>query len=167
MIKDTTDEMSHIHKHIYISNYKNAKNINTLIAPQIGAVLYIGNRPKSKKTQKMYDTHNIHHAFIPMDDTMDADISGCFETAWKFINDNIKQKRNILIHCRRGISRSPTIVAYYLMRLLYEYKLKHRSVIKPFLNEILDLIQLYRPCTKPNINFILQLKMYENKLLKV
>ena len=165
--KDTTNDISHIYKQIYLSNYKNAKSISLLNAHHIGAVLYIGNRPKSPETQKLYDVNSIKHTFIHMVDTIDANISECFETAWKFITENVKHGKNILVHCRQGISRSPTIVAYYLMRMLYEYKIKHHSKIQPLLNEILDLIHLYRPCANPNINFILQLKMYENKMLKV
>lgn len=165
--KNTKNYISHIYKQIYLSNYKNAERISMLNDHHIGAVLYIGKCPKSPKIQKLYDENSINHIFIHMDDTIDANISDCFETSWKFINENVNNGKNILVHCRQGISRSPTIVAYYLMRMLYEYKLKHNSKIQPYLNEILDLIHLYRPCVKPNINFILQLKMYENKFLKV
>ena len=59
---------------------------------------------------------------IPVSDTIYSNISDCFETAWQFINDNAEQHRNVLVHCQKGISRSPTIVASYLMRILYEHK---------------------------------------------
>jgi predicted protein tyrosine phosphatase len=165
--KDTTNVISHIYKNIYLSNYKNAENISKLNDHKIGAVLHIGRHPKSHKIQKQYDENSINHTFINMSDTIYANISDCFETAWQFINKNVEENRNILIHCRQGVSRSPTIVAYYLMRIVYEHKLKHHSKLQPLLNEILDLIHLYRPCTNPNINFILQLKMYEKTILKV
>ena len=88
--KDTTNDISHIYKQIYLSNYKNAKSISLLNAHHIGAVLYIGNRPKSPETQKLYDVNSIKHTFIHMEDTIDANISECFETAWKFITENVK-----------------------------------------------------------------------------
>jgi protein tyrosine phosphatase len=165
--KDTSNTISHIYKNIYLSNYKNAENINRLNEHNIGAILYIGNRPKSPNIKQLYINNNINHRFIHMNDSIYANISECFEPSWKFITKNAEQDRNILVHCHKGISRSPTIVAYYLMRILYEYKFKHHNKIQPVLNEILDLIHLYRPCANPNINFILQLKMYESKILQV
>lgn len=153
--------ISHIYKNIYISNYKIAEELKKLSKYNIGAVLYIGNKQKKSTIIDQYTNNNINYKFLCMDDTIESDISECFEPSWSFINENIKQKRNILVHCCKGISRSPAIVAYYLMRMLYEYRISKTTKKQPILNEILDLIHLYRPCSNPNINFILQLKIWE------
>jgi predicted protein tyrosine phosphatase len=155
------DDISHIHKFIYISNYKKAVNIAALKSHDIGAVLYVGKTPKLDQTLHLYTINNIIHKFIKLEDTIDADISSCCDEACNFINYAAKNKINILIHCRQGISRSPTVVACYLLRLLYATK-KDRA--HPVLNDILDLIHLYRPCSKPNTNFVLQLKKHEQDI---
>lgn len=157
----STDHISHIYKNIYISNYKNAERFNKLQNHNIGAILYIGNKQKTPNVIHKYNNNNINYKFISMRDDIESDITKCFEPSWNFINENINKNHNILVHCCKGISRSPTIVAYYLMRMIHEYKLNKCNKIQPMLNEILDLIHLHRPCINPNMNFILQLKIWE------
>jgi protein-tyrosine phosphatase len=64
--------------------------------------------------------------------------------------DAAKEKGNILIHCLAGVSRSPTIVAAYLM-----YKRKWRY------KQALALIKQTRPFVNPNPGFIEQLKLFK------
>jgi predicted protein tyrosine phosphatase len=160
-------DLSHIYNHVFISNYKVAKNIDILNKNNIETVLYVGSQPNSNIIKSNYNKNNINHAFVYMTDTIDTNINDCFEQAWSVITDSVEQKKNILVHCRQGVSRSPTVVAYYLMRILYDHKVKQSKTMRPVLNEVLDLIQMYRPCIKPNINFVTQLKHYEKKLLTI
>lgn len=37
----------------------------------------------------------------------------------KYINDNLKNKKNILVHCHAGIQRSATVILVYLIEYVY------------------------------------------------
>lgn len=47
---------------------------------------------------------------IPVCDTEDTDILRYFNDSYKFINKARKDGKNVLVHCKMGISRSATIV---------------------------------------------------------
>jgi protein tyrosine phosphatase len=153
--------ISHIYKNIYISDIAYALNINELITNKINAVLYLGTHNKAPSILNKYQTHNISHKFLKISDACDSNITECFELAWNYINKQIKNGCNILIHCKMGISRSPTIVAYYLTRKMHEHMINKGSV-EPVLDDVLTLIKMNRPCSHPNKYFIQQLKSYEN-----
>ena len=82
-----------------------------------------------------------------------------------YLNKNVKLGYNILIHCKKGISRSPTIVAYYLMRKMFE-RMKSKCIMEPVMDDILRLIHINRPCSNLNKTFIQQLKKYEYNNIK-
>jgi dual specificity phosphatase 12 len=50
-----------------------------------------------------------------MEDTADEEISPFLQKAFEFIEEQRKTK-NVLIHCIAGVSRSSTIIAFYLMK---------------------------------------------------
>lgn len=62
---------------------------------------------------------------------------------------NPKKQHKVLVHCRKGISRSATIVAAYLM---YKKRKPH--------GEVVDLIRRSRPKIKPNRSFQGQLQLW-------
>jgi protein tyrosine phosphatase len=213
---DLIHKISHIHKNIYISDIYNACDINELKIHNIKAILHLGDFNKSQGVLQKYIDNCINNKFLEIRDTLKSDISECFEESYGFINFHVKQRNNILIHCKKGISRSPSIVAYYLLRKMYEHKIKKneekntksthqhklniisqlsrsRSILKSnktyefpisrsilkinnksqsfieqhtddeyMVFDILDLIQLGRPCVNPNRHFIDQLKKYED-----
>lgn len=161
-----TSQISHIYKYIYISDYKQAISITNLKKHNIGAILHLGNVNKPQKILYKYDQNNIKHSFIKILDTYDADLTVCFDQAWDFINKCASNKTNVIVHCRHGISRSPAVVAYYLMRIMYNYMHK-KNQSYPIFDEVMELIQISRPCINPNTNFLNQLKNYENKEIKI
>ena len=67
----------------------------------------------------------------------------------------IKGEEKILVHCRAGKSRSPTIVAAYLM---WDKKLKYLDA--------LDYIIRKRSIINPNDGFKEQLKIFEKLLIE-
>lgn len=154
-------KISHIYKNIFISDLAHAYNIDELINNNIRAILYLGTKNNSKYILDLYKSNNILYKFLKINDTCKSNISEYFEPAWDFINKNVSNNINILIHCRKGISRSPTIVAYYLTRKMHE-RMKKNGTTEPVLDDILTLIKTNRPCVKPNKFFIKQLKNYED-----
>jgi len=159
-----TNSISHIYKNIYISDYDKASDINTILKHNIGAVLYLGSREKPVGILKNYENYNIDYEFIQINDNEDANLSTCYKKVWNFINASIK--KNVVVHCRYGVSRSPSVVAYYLMRLMHSY-MKSRNEKYPVLDDVLMLIYKNRPCIKPNSGFLKQLKLYENKKINI
>jgi hypothetical protein len=78
----------------------------------------------------------------------------CFDDSFHFISRARTTKRkNVLVHCAAGISRSCTIAIAYLMR---EYRLTA--------NEGLALVRNSRPFVCPNQGFANQLMAYEKEL---
>ena len=158
-------DISHIYKNIYISDIQYSYDIRKLITKDICAILYLGTSNKFQKILNLYKTCKINHLFLKIDDDVNSDISQCFQPAYDFINKNVKLGYNILIHCKKGISRSPTIVAYYLMRKMFE-RMKSKCIMEPVMDDILRLIHINRPCSNLNKTFIQQLKKYEYNNIK-
>lgn len=153
--------ISHIYKNIYISSIEHSYTVDILLKKNIHAILYLGSMNKSSKILNKYKLNNINHKFLKIADSKKSDIVKCFTPAWDFINKHISNGINILIHCRMGISRSPSIVAYYMARKMYE-RMRLTGNIEPIVDDILTLIKINRPCVYPNKHFIKQLKHYEN-----
>lgn len=160
-----TNNVSHIFKNIYISNYNMASDINTIKQHKIGAVLYLGSKKKPLYVIKNYENNNISYKFIKITDGNEADLTNCFIQVWDFIRSQ-SVDTNIIVHCRHGISRAPSVVAYYLMRIMHEYMIHHDEKY-PILDDILTLIYMRRPCVKPNDGFVKQLNDYEKKKINI
>lgn len=69
------------------------------------------------------------------------------------VDSVIDSKQNVLVHCAEGISRSASVVIYYLMR---KYKLKY--------TEAFNHVKKYRPIIQPNAGFVAYLCGYENMI---
>jgi len=64
-------------------------------------------------------TLNITYKRITIQDTSDARLIDHFEEGCDFLADCLFNKRqNVLVHCREGLSRSPSMVIAFLMRHL-------------------------------------------------
>ncbi len=61
-----------------------------------------------------YDAQEIYS--IPAQDLYTYNISQHFDETYEFIDRQLKLKRNTLVHCHAGVSRSVAIVTAYLMR---------------------------------------------------
>ena len=159
-------DISCIYKQVFIGNYNQACDINLLKKNNIKSVLHLGCHKKSNKILLLYKKYNIHHKFIEMRDMQNIDINPYCTSASEYINYFTRRGDNILVHCKMGISRSPTVVAHYLMTLMHDHMKKQKSV-HPVLDEIIDLIRINRPCINPNSGFITQLKQFEKEELNI
>jgi hypothetical protein len=73
------------------------------------------------------------------------------EIGYHFINQAVINNKNILVHCMAGVSRSVSVVIYYLMK-------KHTISYK----DALGIIKQKRKIVNPNDSFRLQLQLYQN-----
>jgi predicted protein tyrosine phosphatase len=98
---------------------------------------------------------------VRCDDSDEEDIISHFEITNRFIEDayresaNGRKKNKILCHCLAGVSRSPTVIAAYLMA--------SKGMKR---DEALDLLRERRCVVEPNPGFVEQLGVYETRVRK-
>ena len=140
------DDIDQITETIYLGNIDAAFNKKKLKQFGIKKVLIVmsafGNH---------YSPHEFIHKSIDVDDDFRTNIICHFKECISFIEG----KDKIFIHCAAGMSRSPTIVIAYIM-----WKRKLR------LNEAIKFVKEKRSIISPNDNFINQLKIVEELLIK-
>ncbi|CAF0973632.1 unnamed protein product [Rotaria sp. Silwood1] len=102
---------------------------------------------------------NRTHLHILADDFQSTDLlTHEFEKCFQFIDKAIEQGHQVLIHCQKGISRSATIAAMYLMR---KYSLTREQALEKLMTK-----RRYSP-VMPNDGFLRQLDLYYQMNYKV
>ena len=91
----------------------------------------------------------LKHLIIPLDDWEYSPLNEHFDEAIDFI----MSCKRVLIHCGAGVSRSPTIVILYLMR-----------IGRMSLRQAFDFVFSIRPIIQPNEGFMEQLIAEELRL---
>lgn len=105
----------------------------------------------SKYIQKMSDNDNIQNLLQKYDNKF------MIEIGYNFIDMAVKSNSKILVHCMAGISRSVSMIVYYLMKK-YNYTY----------DQSIQIVKSARPIANPNDSFKSQLKnydMYRDKLI--
>ncbi len=96
-------------------------------------------------------------------DEEDFNISQYFDSFYKIMDENPKKK--VLVHCYGGVSRSATLIASYLIKILVDTK-KEKLVKKHYtLKFVLNRIIKRRSIVDPNYGFINALEIYRTKLI--
>eukprot|EP01062_Namystynia_karyoxenos_P081110 TRINITY_DN8852_c1_g1_i1.p1 TRINITY_DN8852_c1_g1~~TRINITY_DN8852_c1_g1_i1.p1 ORF type:complete len:246 (+),score=87.33 TRINITY_DN8852_c1_g1_i1:280-1017(+) len=86
-------------------------------------------------------------------DNSDEPIVGVFEEAFEFITRARESGGKALVHCRRGISRSATLVIAYLMKSE-----------RLGLEEAFEQVRRARSIINPNFGFVLTLESFQRQL---
>jgi len=139
---------SKIDSHIYLSSYKMANDKKILNKYKIKNILTI--MPECNDCDKMNKYKGINYLQISKEDNQNENLKEEFDKCFKFINNAIDNEENILIHCRAGKSRSPTIIAAYLIK---KYGLSR--------DDALNYMKKNRKIISPNPGFMKQLKEFE------
>lgn len=126
---------------LFLGDIEAAKSDNI---EKMDIVIDISNLEYEEKPNVTYYHYNI-------DDNRDANISQFFDEFVNIINKNKTKK--ILVHCANSVSRSVTLVLYYLMTT--------GTNLRESFNYLKSRRTQY---TKPNIGFIKQLLEAEKKL---
>lgn len=95
---------------------------------------------------------DIRYTRLPLRDTTDEDIYKYFDEVATLIHESLVNKEAVLVHCRKGVSRSVTLVCAYLIRF---HNMTHE--------EALHIVQKSRPCANPIQSFRNQLRSYEGR----
>jgi len=128
--------------------------------------IYLGNSKFASDKQLLYNlkvTHILNAAkeipdyfqgddtfqyiHLNLDDVPQENASRFFEISKQFIDKAVENNGVVLIHCRAGVSRSVTMLMYYLMKTLN---------ISP--EDALKIIRKCRPIANPNSGFLRQLR---------
>jgi hypothetical protein len=177
---DQTDQKNHISKDKHfciVDEYPNLESISLITVNKPG-----DKNPTSEKYGKLYISdlytakcNNIIKKYnikcvinvctdqyeviadknlkINISDEITQNISKYFAESYKFIDDNISNGNNVLVHCHAGISRSVTIVISYIMK---KYSLPYFPAMK--------IVKSCRSFAEPNDGFVEQLKAFEKTL---
>eukprot|EP00347_Sterkiella_histriomuscorum_P019183 403342619 len=107
----------------------------------------------TKKLENYDSNQGFRHLQIEADDQVFQNLILHFLECFKFIDYDIDQGRNVLVHCAAGVSRSATIVISYLM---YKNQLT--------LDQAFEHVKECRPAICPNEGFMKQLTIFETIL---
>ena len=141
---------SPILKWMFLGTFKNANNIEEIRILGIKYILNCAIEIKPKNLPK-----DIKYCQLNISDSSSSDITKYFEPAFSFIELARKKNQKILIHCKLGVSRSPTILIGYLIKYMgYSTKLA------------LDFLKSKRSQVHPNSGFISQLYSFERNTRK-
>ena len=140
------NDINQITNTIYLGNMEAAFNIKKLQKLGIRKVLTVmsafGNH---------YPENTFIHKTIEIDDDYESNIIQYFKECLLFMDGYDK----VFVHCAAGMSRSPTIVIAYIM---WKKKI--------FLDEAIKFVKDKRPEISPNLNFMKQLEIFQDLLLK-
>lgn len=129
-------KISQITNNIYLSGVMVAQDINKIKEYNISCIVNC-----TKTIPNYFD--NISYLRVPVDDTNNQNIEQYFDETYNFIENCIKDNKNVLVHCHAGISRSSTILIAYFMR-------KNNWDLQ----KALDFLRSKRSIVNPNSDFI-------------
>ena len=143
--------MTHIISNIYLGNLYDADDDDFLNNNKIKHIIRLtenDNVLTYAKTIKAY-TFNISD--------IESEADRLYNLLPKIYNilKNIPKNENVLIHCNVGMSRSPTVVIYYIMKM---------GKINDY-DKVLKFVKDKRSIVNPNVGFQKSLKENENNLL--
>ena len=135
---------------MYLGSQVHAQSHETLKVLQITHIL---NATKGPATI----FPGIKYCRVCIEDSESEKISVFFQRAYEFIEqafiENTQGANNaVLVHCAKGVSRSPSIVVMFLMR----------STGMGF-DEAMAFVKRHRDFVEPNEGFIKELKEFENR----
>jgi dual specificity phosphatase 12 len=136
-------------ENLYIGDFKSSMSKSTHNMYNIKSILCVGN-----DMDNIFKTE-YNYMKLEVEDSEDENILFNFEAVYNFIEEGLKNG-GVLIHCRGGISRSPTIIIAYLMK---SRKIGFEEAYK-FLSEL-------KPDIQPNNGFMEQLRLFDKQVNKV
>ncbi|KAH0536970.1 hypothetical protein FGG08_006198 [Glutinoglossum americanum] len=141
---------------LYLGPLSATSNLDFLRSEGIVHVLSIG-RSASSHFDISIDTpqgsRQLQYSRLALIDDKASDIGPCVDSACEIIDREAAEGGKVLIHCSAAISRSPTIVAGYLMK---------RCGFS--LRESLDKLVTARDAISPNPGFLAQLCAMEAEI---
>ncbi len=144
------EHMIMILEHLYLGGKRNAHNMIELINFKINVIVNVA----SEIENKFYDS--FEYMKVPWNDTPGFLILGDLDMIVDQILLAVSLGKNVLVHCRMGISRSVAVIIGYLMKY---WNKKY--------NDAYDFVKSKKSLICPNEGFVLQLNTYYDKKLNL
>ena len=128
---------------VYLGDLRSAQDRHWLAEKHITHILTVCHCPELEVHEK------IKRKVVDVADASDEDLLDHFKNCWRFISNAIDDGGRLLIHCEQGVSRSPTVLAVFMMKS----ERLHSS-------EALARIKRFRPIIDPNEGFKQQLHIW-------
>ena len=138
---ESDNEPTEIVEKLFVSNYQGVSKLKALQRQGIDVIVNLC----SHKCENKFPNHFEYENFTIPDKT-DHRINRELRKAAKMIDSHLKLDRRVVIHCRKGISRAPTVVLAYLI-LYRKYHFK----------EALRYVKEKHNRCNPNFGFLVQL----------
>jgi protein-tyrosine phosphatase len=131
--------MELITPYVWIGSIHAAKDVQRLTRNHVTQVISVLNETLPQKTRRLYEANGIAHtAFFATDDAL-QNLSDIAERARVLIRTH---QGITLVHCHTGISRSVSVVVYFLMK---ENGLSY--------DDAMEAVKIARPSANPNNSF--------------
>lgn len=147
--KKTTMDMDQVTENLWLGGLASVADVENLKKNNIHSVL-------SVMRGMVVVQATFTHKQIEIDDVEEEDILNHLIACISFIEAELDKGHGVLVHCQAGMSRSPAIVAAYLM---YSLHLDTDGAIA--------LIRQSRPDVDPNSGFLEQLDVFHRASYKV
>jgi hypothetical protein len=140
---DSIININYITDNVYASSKEIAGNIAILNEHNITNIISLNNQT--------FDNNVMHYKF-DTEDNPNFNMNQYYEEIYNIIIHSIG---NVLVHCDAGVSRTGSVIIYYLMR---KYNISYDEAFKYATSK--------RPCISPNNGFELGLRLLELKDVK-
>lgn len=150
--KKMSSNCNQISEYLYISGLETAVDKDYLKKNHFKRVITVMREEIDKKKK----SKQIEYIFITAEDNKSFKIILEFKNVIKIIKESNKKKMKTLIHCRKGKSRSATLVIAYLM-----------STNSIDYETAFNRLKKIRPTIDPNTGFIEQLEIFERLNYKI
>jgi predicted protein tyrosine phosphatase len=103
---------------LYLTPVFSASSLKFLQTHQITIIISIGRTPAPKYSsiETEHGSESITYHRFGLDDKEGADISKCVDAVCTILEEASAARKRVLVHCSAAISRSPAIIAGYLIR---------------------------------------------------
>lgn len=151
----TAGSASRVDSHLYVGGYLAAADPAFIKKAGIQSIVKLF--ADTDEYPGGYHRHpGVDYLVVPVDDTPECDIRPAAYAAVRFIREAVRANKHVLVHCHMGISRSATVVLFYMM-LDSGYGL----------DMALARLRLSRPFVQPNPGFMRHLRATDARVRRL